>query len=83
MYELGKLYMDKKCTTDGPRDSTAYLWFSLGGRFGSSRSRLGAEMLGSALKPVQKRNADLAVTRWLKKYAAAHKEDHEEEKEER
>ncbi|HEY2115787.1 MAG TPA: tetratricopeptide repeat protein [Candidatus Angelobacter sp.] len=83
MYEVGKLYLDKKCATDGPGDSTAYMWFSLGGRFGSSQSRLNAELLSSALKPAQKRNADLAIERWMKEYTAEQKKENEEEEEER
>jgi uncharacterized protein len=83
MFELGKLYQDRKCNTEGSSDSTAYMWFSLGGRFGSSRSRLAAELLSPTLKPVQKRNADLAIERWTKKYTAEQKGENEEEKEER
>jgi len=80
MFELGKLYQEKKCAIDGPStDAAAYTWFSLGGRFGSAQSRLAAELSGSALKPVQKRNADLAVERWMKKYTAEQKKDEEEE----
>jgi len=83
MYELGKLYLDTKCNTEGSSDSAAYMWFSLGGRFGSKQSRLAAELLMSALKPVQKRNADLAIERWMKKYSAEQKKEKEEEEEER
>jgi TPR repeat protein len=84
MYELGKLYLDKKCVTDSPGDSTAYMWFSLGGRFGSQQSRMAADMVVPTLKPAQKRNADLAMERWMKKYDNAQKKDEdEEEKEER
>ncbi|MGZ4859429.1 MAG: tetratricopeptide repeat protein [Candidatus Angelobacter sp.] len=84
MYELGKLYQEKKCAADGPStDSAAYTWFSLGGRFGSSPSRLAAEVVSATLKPVQKRNADLAIERWMKKYNADQKKEGEEEEEER
>jgi hypothetical protein len=84
MYEVGKLYLDKKCAIDGPStDAAAYTWFSLGGRFGSSQSRLNAELLSSALKPAQKRNADLAIERWMKEYTAEQKKENEEEEEER
>src|SRR5579864_3139431 len=81
MYELGKLYLDKKCGTEGSEDSTAYMWLSLGSRFGSSQSKFAADMLVTALKPVQKRNADAAVERWMKRYAAAQKQENEEEEE--
>ena len=84
MFELGKLYQEKKCAIDGPStDAEAYTWFSLGGRFGSSQSRLAAELLSSALKPVQKRNADLAIERWMKKYTDERKKEDEEEEEEK
>jgi TPR repeat protein len=82
MNELGTLYMDKKCNTEGSSDEAAYMWFSLGGRFGSRKSRLAAEILGPTLKPAQKRNADQAIAHWLKEYAEK-QEDEEEEKEER
>ena len=82
MFEIGKLYQEKKCAIDGPStDAAAYTWFSLGGRFGSSQSRLAAELSGSTLRPAQKRNADLAIERWMKKYTVEQKKDDEEEEE--
>src|ERR1700704_6600413 len=74
MFELGKLYSDKKCAVEGSSDAAAYKWFSLGARFGSEPSKQAAEALGPTLKPAQKRNADHAIARWLKDYAARQKD---------
>jgi uncharacterized protein len=79
MYELGKLYLDKKCSTGAPNDSTAYMWFVLAGRFGSTQGKMDAESLSTVLTPVRKRNADQAAERWLKRYAAVQKKDEDEE----
>jgi TPR repeat protein len=82
MNELGKLYQSEKCPVERPAAQASYTWFVLAERFGSTQGRMNAELLGASLSLAQKRNADLAVARWLKKYAAEHNkdEDHEEEK---
>jgi uncharacterized protein len=83
MYELGKLYMEKKCPASAASDSTAYMWFVLAGRFGSAQGKMDAEILSTALTPVRKRNAGQAAERWLKRYAAVQKKENEEEEEKR
>jgi uncharacterized protein len=83
MFELGKLFQERKCPTEGSGNGAAYMWFSLGGRFGLSRSRLAADLLRTSLNKVQKRNADLAIERWMKNYMAEQKKESEEEEEER
>lgn len=83
MYELGKLYQSGKCATGSRAVQSSYTWFVLAGRFGSTEGKMDAEILGTALTPVQKRNADQTVERWLKRYAAAQKKENEKEQEER
>ena len=72
MHESGKLYQTTKCGPDRPK---AFMWFQIGGRFGSSESKAEAEKLASQISPVQKKSAELQVERWIKKHSGAQKED--------
>jgi hypothetical protein len=77
MYELGKLYLGSKCRAD---QNQAFIWFTIGGRFGSRESKAEAERLAQALTPAQKKRARLVVERWIQKHPGAEKEEDEEEK---
>lgn len=77
MYESGKLYQTAKC---GPDLVSAFVWFQIGGRFGSTESQSEAEKLVSSLSPAQKKNAELRVERWIKGHSGAQKEEDEKEK---
>jgi TPR repeat protein len=84
MHELGKLYLSKKCGADR---SQAYLWFTIGSRFGLMESRAAAEELSHSLSAAQKRAAEARAEQWISKHSparrdAGEKED-EREKEER
>jgi hypothetical protein len=52
MFELGKLYQEKKCGIDRTQ---AFLRLTLGGRFGSQESQAEAERLAPLLTPARKR----------------------------
>ncbi|MFI5107053.1 MAG: tetratricopeptide repeat protein, partial [Terriglobales bacterium] len=52
MHELGKLYLARKCGADRAQ---AYLWFTIGSRFGLMESRVKAEELSHSLSAAQKR----------------------------
>jgi hypothetical protein len=80
MYELGKLYLNNKCGADRNR---AFIWFTIGGRFGSSEGKAEADRLAHALTPAQQKQAHLIVDRWIKDHPGADKSEDEEEKEER
>jgi TPR repeat protein len=80
MYESGKLYQTRKC--GGDREN-AYLWFRIGGRFGSAESQAEAEKLSSQLTPAQKRTIALRVDHWIRQHSGAQKEEDENEREER
>jgi len=72
MYESGKLYQTAKCGPDQPK---AFMWFRIGGRFGSSESKSEAERLASQISPAQKKSAELQAERWIAKHSGAQKED--------
>lgn len=80
MLELGRLYLEKRC---GAVRAQAFLWFTIGGRFGSEESKVEAEKLAPQLSPAQKKNARLTAEQWIKKHSGARKEEDQEEKEER
>jgi TPR repeat protein len=77
MYESGKLYQTTKC---GPDLLSAFVWFRIGGRFGSKESQSEAEKVASSLSPAQKKSAELRVERWIKGHSGAQKEEDEKEK---
>ena len=72
MYESGKLYQTAKC---GSNRAQGFMWFEIGGRFGSSESKAEAEKLASRISPAQKKSAELLAERWIKKHSGAQKED--------
>jgi hypothetical protein len=76
MYELGRLYLSK-CGLDKDK---AFIWFTIGTRFGSSESKAEAEGLEHRLTPTQKKHAQLAAAKWIKEHPGSDKEEDEEEK---
>jgi TPR repeat protein len=80
MYELGKLFLAGKCGVDHSR---AFIWFSIGARFGSKESKGEAERAAHKLTPAQKKHAQLTADRWIKEHPGSDKVEDEEEKEER
>jgi TPR repeat protein len=80
MYELGMLYLDSRCGADR---NQAFIWLTLGARFGSPEGKTEAARLARALTPTQKKRDLLTVERWLKEHPDAGKDENEEEKEER
>ena len=76
MFELGKLYTEKKC---GPNRSSAYQWFTTGARFGSEESKAEAEKLSPSLTPTQRKSALETVERWIKQHPGSREEEDEEE----
>ena len=80
MLELGRLYLEKRCGADRAQ---AFLWFTIGARFGSQESRAEAEKLTPLLSAAKKKNARLTAEQWIKKHSGARKEEDQEEKDER
>jgi uncharacterized protein len=78
MFELGKLFQEKKCGADRAR---AFFWLTLGGRFGLPESKAEAEKLAPLLTPMQKKNASIAVERWIKRHSGTRKEEDKEREE--
>jgi TPR repeat protein len=70
MYELGKLYQ----TVCGPDPDSAFVWFQIGARFGSTESRAEADKLSSQLNDMQRKKADAAVEAWIARHSGARKE---------
>jgi len=78
MYELGKLYLDRKCSGDSEQ---ALIWFTIGFWAGSNDCKLEAEKLARALPPAARKQAELAADKWFKSnHAAQEKDDDAEEK---
>ena len=59
------LSIREMCDSRARPTQSSYTWFVLAGRFGSAQGKMEAEILGSALTPVQKRNADQTAERWI------------------
>ena len=76
MYELGKLYSQKKCGADRV---SALQWFTTGARFGSKESKAAAERLSPSLSAAQQKSVQLAVERWIKQHPGSQKEEDDEE----
>jgi TPR repeat protein len=75
MYELGKLHLKTRCGADR---NQAFVWFTIGARFGSKESQAEAERLAHALTSAQKKRAHLIAERWIQEYPGT--EEDEEEK---
>src|SRR5215471_5148219 len=58
MYELGKLYLTNQC---GANRTDAFLWFTVGARFGSTESKAEAKKLAHLLTTAQARQSRLAA----------------------
>jgi TPR repeat protein len=74
MFELGKLYLVPKCGADRKQ---AFVWFTVGARFGSKESQAEAEQLGHALTATQKKSALLIAERWIQEHPGTDKEEEE------
>jgi hypothetical protein len=79
MYELGKLYLKQKCGEDRER---AFQWLTIGGRFGSSESKIEAEKLASRLSQTQRKRVTGQAERWIAEHSGAQEEEEEKEREE-
>ena len=75
MYELGKLYLSSQCGVD---KNKAFMWLTIGGRFGSKQSATEASALEATLSAMQKKSAKDAAEQWIKDNPGAEKEDEEE-----
>jgi TPR repeat protein len=71
MYELGRMYQ----TVCGPDLDSAFIWFRIGARFGSTESQREADKLSSQLSDVKRRKADATVKAWVARHSGAQKED--------
>lgn len=80
MHALGKLYLMKRCGADRAQ---AYLWFTIGARFGLTDSKTEADKLSASLSATQKRAAKAKAEQWIKQHSGAQKDEDEKEKEER
>ena len=76
MLELGKLYLGPKCGTDRKQ---AFVWFTVGARFGSKESQAEAEQLGHALTATQKKSARLTAERWIQEHSGTENDEKDEE----
>src|SRR5262249_29787801 len=76
MYELGKLYLAEKCGADR---SQAFLWFTIGARFGSAESKAEAKTLARLLTAAQAQHSRLAAEQWIKEHPGSEKQEDEEE----
>ncbi|HLJ90499.1 MAG TPA: tetratricopeptide repeat protein [Candidatus Angelobacter sp.] len=77
MYELGRLHQDTTCGLDREE---AFLWFQLGGRFGSQESQAAADKLAPLVPPDQQAKIARTMDRWIGRHSGAQKEEDEEEK---
>ena len=75
MYELGKLYLTSKC---GPDKNKAFLWLTIGARFGSKPSAAEASQLEARLTAAQKQRGKEAAAQWIKDHSGAEQEEDEE-----
>jgi TPR repeat protein len=80
MYELGMLYLDTKCSVDR---NQAFIWLTLGGRFGLDDSKTKAEQLAKTLTLTQKKRDLVVVEKWLNEHPNVGEDEDEKEKEER
>jgi hypothetical protein len=76
MYELGKLYLDHKCSGDSEQ---ALIWFTIGFWAGSNDSKLEADKLARALPAAARKRALLAADKWFKSNPAAEEKDDDAE----
>ena len=76
MYELGKLYLDHKCSGDSEQ---ALIWFTIGFWAGSNDCKLEADKLARALPPAARKRALLAADKWFKSNPAADEKDDDAE----
>lgn len=75
MYELGKLYLTSRCAAR----SQAFLWFTIGARFGSSESQAEAARLEPMLTPLQAQRSRRIAEQWIKDHPGSEKREDEEE----
>ena len=76
MYELGRLYL-KIC---GANKEQAFLWFTIGARFGSEESKKAADEVAVSLTAAQRKRAQRRVAEWIKEHPGSDKQEDEEEK---
>ena len=76
MYELGRLYLTNQCGTDR---SQAFLWFTIGTRFGSAESRAEAKKLAHQLPIAQAQRFRLVAEQWIKEHPGSEKHEDKEE----
>ena len=77
MLELGKLYLEKTCGEDRAQ---AFLWFTIGSRFGLQECKTEASKLAPMISPEQKTRDQVAAEQWIKKHSGARKEEEEEQR---
>lgn len=77
MYELGRLHLSDRC---GVNKGEAFIWFTIGARFGSAESKAEAEKLEGTLTASQKKQARFNAEHWIKKHSGADEKEDEEEK---
>jgi TPR repeat protein len=76
MYELGKLYLADQC---GVNRNQAFLWFTIGARFGSAESKAEAKQLTRLLTATQAQHFRLAAQQWIRQHPGSAKQEDEEE----
>jgi uncharacterized protein len=76
MYEIGGLYLTGKC---GANKSQAFLWFTIGTRFGSAESKAEAKKLARQLTVAQARQSRRLAEEWIKKHPGSETQEDEEE----
>jgi uncharacterized protein len=76
MYELGELYLTDKC---GANRTQAFLWFTIGTRFGSAASKAEAKKLARLLTVAQAKQSRRAAEEWIKEHPGSEKQEDEEE----
>jgi TPR repeat protein len=75
-YELGRLYLESKC---GVNKGQAFLWFTIGARFGSAECKTEARRLARSLAPAQTQRLQLTAEKWIQEHSGSEKQEDEEE----
>jgi TPR repeat protein len=76
MYELASLYLTNKC---GANRSQAFVWFTIGSRFGSTECKTEARKQARYLTAAQRQRLQLIAEQWIKKHPGSEKQEDEEE----
>jgi len=76
MHELGELYLSDKC---GANKSQAFLWFTIGARFGCAECKAETKKVGRLLTATQARHSRLVAEQWIKAHPGSEKQEDEEE----